>query len=87
MFNFLKSKIKKAEQVKPIDFFKSMGKLEIKDGDIIILKNSRRLSSESIIKIKERMEELISNNYNNEIIILDEGIDIGVIGKQDIKEK
>jgi len=64
-----------------IKFIESFGKLEIREGDTIVLKNKYKLNDSAIYNIRQGIEEYkkkigIENLY---ILILEEGMEIGVI--------
>ena len=63
-------------------YLKTMQKLEIKDGDILVFKFPYKVNSGVLINfsrhVKEKIKEL---GYDIEIIILEEGIDVGILRK------
>jgi len=88
MNNETDKKIKDA--VKPwqddINFLQSMQKLEIKEGDIIVLRHSCRLSEQAAANLKSQIEEIIrSSGFNIKVMVLEDGMDIGVLQKEILK--
>jgi hypothetical protein len=67
-----------------IKFIESFGKLELKEGDIIVLKTDRKLSSNEFENVGRSMDMIIKRwGFENvNCLILDEGMDIGVISKK-----
>ena len=67
-----------------IKFIESFGKLEVKEGDTIVLKTQRKMSQAEHHNIREGFETYkkkigIENLY---CLILEDGMDIGVINKK-----
>jgi len=89
MNDILDKKIK--EIVKPwqddINFLQSMQKLEVKDGDIVVLRHPCKLSEKTTIILKTHIEEIIkSGGFNVKVMVLEEGMDIGILSKPIKKE-
>lgn len=81
----LDKKIK--EIVKPwqddIVFLESMQKLEVKDGDIIVLHPPYKLSRETTIMLQNAIEATIrSGGFNTKVMVLEDGMDIGILRKE-----
>ena len=76
------------EESEKVDYFQSMQKLKIKDGDVIVLKCKQKLSSETAKHLSEAYQKAMEGFRIKDIkvLILEEGIDIGVITKG-VKEK
>jgi len=75
-----------SEEVDKIDFIQAMSTLEIKDGDIIVLKSSERLSAATIDRLREEIINALSDNdlfKDHKILVLDNRLDIGVLRKCD----
>jgi len=70
-----------------IDFIESLGKLEYQDGDIIVLKCSHNLSLEEHANIQEVIKEHIAPYGKVKVIILEDGIDIGILRKKIEEDK
>lgn len=65
-----------------INFLQSMQKLELKEGDIIVLRHPYKLSEETIVNLKSQIQLIIkSAGFNVKIMVLEEGMDIGVLRK------
>lgn len=57
---------------------------EIKDGDLVIVKSNRYLSSTDIDRIKGMLKRRLMTDYPNiKIMILDEGIDLEIKSEED----
>ena len=81
----LDKKIKKI--VKPwqndINFLQSMQKLELKEGDIVVLRHPYKLSSDTITRLKTEIKEHIrAGGFNVKVMVLEEGMDIGLLRKE-----
>lgn len=68
-----------------VDYFQSIQKLDIKDGDVIVLKCKQRLSPEAFKNLKEAYQTAMEGFRIKDIkvLILEEGIDIGVLRGKD----
>lgn len=65
-----------------IEFIKSIQKVDIKDGDIIIIKHPLVLSSEARKRLGEAVKNIMKDCcINNKVMVLDEGMDIGVLSR------
>lgn len=66
-----------------IQFLQNMKKLEVKDGDIIVLQYSHVLSEKAIVNMREAIREILQGfSVNVEVMILQEGMEIGVLTKE-----
>jgi len=74
--------------LKEIDCLQLMQKLEIKDGDVIVLKCKQKITNEAAKHMRESYQTAMEGFSIKDIkvLILEEGIDIGVITKG-VKEK
>jgi hypothetical protein len=64
------------------EFIKTVQKLEVKDGDIIILKCEEKLSLDSINRLKAEKEKFFKERgYNISLFVLEGGSDINVFTK------
>ena len=64
-------------------FLQSMQKLEIKDGDIIVLKYPGVLSETASKALKRAFHDMMNSfGYKIHIIVLEENMDIGVLQKK-----
>lgn len=76
MFN----KIKKSLSKSKIDFIQSFGKLELKDGDILVLKSPRTLSGEETTNLKISLKTYLEKlPIKVRMIILEDGMDVGIL--------
>jgi len=68
---------------KDTQFIQSMQKLDIKDGDLIVLKYPGILPAKTSISIRESLQEALRKwGYNGlKVILLEDGMDIGVFKK------
>jgi len=67
------------EPEKDFEMLITLGKfaaLRLRPGDVLVLKVNRSLPAESIFRIKTRLSGFFPNN---EIFILDNGVDIGIL--------
>ena len=66
-----------------IKFLQSMQKLEIKEGDIVILRHPYKLSEQATANLKTSIEKVIrSGGFNVKVMVLEEGMDIGILSKE-----
>ena len=74
--------VNKADE--PVCFLESMQKLEVKDGDIVVLKHSIALSHDSQIKLRDVFKKIIKTfGCDVHVMLLEEGMEIGVLTKGD----
>ena len=66
-----------------IRFLQSVQKLDVKDGDIIVLKHPGVLKSETAVYLRESLQEALHKwGYNGlKVVLLEEGMDMGVLRK------
>ncbi len=77
MFNLSKKKKSNKPQ---IDLIQSFGKLELKDGDIVIIKHPGQLSQKSYQGFTEAFKNIFGKwGLTNHVLILDSGADIGIL--------
>jgi 3-deoxy-D-manno-octulosonic acid (KDO) 8-phosphate synthase len=70
-------------KMEEIEFIESLGKLKIKDGDIIVVKLGKFLSSEQLRRIQKNVKGLLPKGLENvKVMVLDRGTDIGIIRKK-----
>jgi hypothetical protein len=63
-----------------IDFIQSFGKLELKDGDIIVLKSPKALGRKDITNLKIFFETFLKKlPVKIKTIVLEDGLDIGIL--------
>jgi hypothetical protein len=73
----------KGEWVKYVDWFQSMQKLDMKDGDVVVLKCAMKLSPSTYKSIKEAVQEMLKGfGFDVYVIPLEDGMDIGVLRKE-----
>jgi len=66
--------------IENIIFLKSMKKLDVKDGDIVVLKHPGVLSETVRKNLQNSIQESIKNfGFNVRVIVFEEGIDIGLL--------
>ncbi len=65
-----------------IDYIESMKILRCKPGDIVVLKTNRILDAE----IANHIENIIQKVVNNKCLILEDGMDIGVLRNDRIEK-
>ena len=70
--------------VNEIEFIKNMQKLELKDGDLIVLRIGRCLSIHERKALKDTIN-LVSESvgFKNKTLLLEDGIEIGILRKAD----
>lgn len=63
-----------------IEFVKNMQVLEIKPGDLIVLRHPMRLSSHAHQQLTDTLRKILDEQgFNNRIVVLEEGMEIGII--------
>lgn len=68
------------ETRKEVELIKAMQVLEIKTGDVVILKTDIVLSSEAVARLNQAVREhLHAIERNITVFVLEEGMDIGVL--------
>ncbi|MGD0277567.1 MAG: hypothetical protein ABSB79_16250 [Syntrophales bacterium] len=76
---FDRSKKQLVEKIN-IDFIQGFGKLDLKDGDIVILKTQRRLSKEAADGFMKWGESMLKDlPVKVKIALLEDGMDIGIL--------
>ena len=66
----------------PVRFLEDMQRLEVKDGDVIVLRHPMRLSADDIVRLQTFFGDILdSASYKLKVLVLDEGMGIGVLGK------
>ena len=69
---------------KQIDFIQSMQKLQLKPGDLLIVKCPFKIPEQYISKLSESIKNILAlSGFDNKIMILEDGMDIGVLSKGD----
>jgi hypothetical protein len=70
------------QNMEEIEFIQSMQKLELMDGDILVLKHPRTLSDRTRASIKAAIEELATEaGFDIKAFVLEDGMDIGILRK------
>jgi len=73
-------KAKKDSLRQDLAFIQSMQKLEIKDGDIVVIKHPMSLSPAVRKRMAACLQPTIKDfGFNIHVVVLDEGMDIGVL--------
>lgn len=71
------------EMEERVNWLQSMQKLEVKDGDIIVLRYPRVMSKETGERLCASIKEIIKGfGFNVKGMVLEEGMDIGVLRKE-----
>ena len=71
------------EWVKYVDWLQSMQKLDIKDGDTVVLKCGVKLSPPAYKNIKEAVQEILKGfGFDVHVMLFEDGMDIGVLRKE-----
>lgn len=82
MLNRNKS-VKKKEIVKPdinIEVLKTMQKLEVKDGDVVVLRHPFQLSPEAHEFLRSTMKDILHDfGIDVHVMVLEEAMDIGIL--------
>jgi argonaute-like protein implicated in RNA metabolism and viral defense len=69
-----------------IDYLESMQKLEVKDGDILVLRHTGILSPAGADGIRYAVKKIIKDSgFDVKVLILEEGMKIGVLRKEEVK--
>lgn len=72
-----------AEMKERVNWLQSMQKLEVKDGDIVVLRHPGKLSKTTIDAIKSAVQAMIKEyGFNVHVMVFEEGMKIGVLSKQ-----
>ncbi len=67
------------------EFIKSMSVLSLQESDIIVFKTDMRLTVKNMALLKDNLQEGIEYvGLKNKVMLLTEGIDIGVLRKENI---
>lgn len=78
--------LQKAE-MDSFNFLQSMQKLDVKEGDIVVLRHPYKLSEQVATNLRTQIKEIIkSSGFNVKVMVLEEGMDIGILTKE-IKER
>jgi len=65
-----------------VRFLEGMQKLEVKDGDTVVIKTPLALSAQTHKNLREAIKQQIKDfGYNVNVMLLEEGMDIGVLTK------
>ena len=72
--------------MKNVEIIESFGKLEINDGDVVVLKTDRKLSMAAHEQVKNSFADDFEKwGFKNiRIMILEDGLDIGILRKSDV---
>ncbi len=72
-----------AEMEERVNWLQSMQKLEVKDGDIVVLRHPGILSNTCIVNLRDTVQEIIKKfGFNVHVMVFEEGVEIGVLGTQ-----
>ena len=87
-WSIFKKKSAKDAEVHPVEYLESMQKLDVKDGDILILKHPGPLSAQAYTSLKNCIEDAIERfGFKVHVMILEEGMGIGVLRPKKGKPK
>jgi hypothetical protein len=71
-----------AEMEERANWLRTMQKLDVKNGDIIVLRNARPLPMETVVNLKEAIKKIMEGyGFKVHVMILQEGTDICVLRK------
>jgi len=70
---------KKKPTLNEIEFIQSIGKLEPKKGDLIVIKTNHQLNDKLTAEIRESMRQAFGFDPDFKIIILEDGMDVGIL--------
>lgn len=61
----------------------SMQKLEVRDGDIIVVRHPLSLEAGTILRMRAVIQEIfMMHGFNIKVVIFDEGMDIGILRRE-----
>jgi len=67
-----------------VEFLQSMQVLDLKDDDIVVVRHPSVLSTETAVRIRSVFMDMFKNwGLNVHVIVFDEGMDIGILIKED----
>ena len=93
MFNIFKPKVtdeQVMEVIKPmlaemeerVNWLQSMQKLDVKDGDIVVLRHPGVLAKDSAKKLKKFVRKIVKGHgFDVHVMVFEEGMEIGVLRK------
>ncbi|MCE5211994.1 MAG: hypothetical protein LLG40_10605 [Deltaproteobacteria bacterium] len=87
-WNLFKKRIKKevdnaVSENMNIQFLKNMQKLEVKDGDIVVMKSPYKLSQSVADNLRAAVQELIKDyGFNVHVMVLEQDMEIGILTKE-----
>ena len=68
---------------KYIDWLQSMQKLDVKDGDVVVLKYTMTLSPSAYKHLKEGVQEMLKGfGFDIHVILIEDGMEIGLLRKE-----
>ncbi|MFA5458387.1 MAG: hypothetical protein WC261_12235 [Synergistaceae bacterium] len=74
-----------AEMEKRVNWLQSMQKLDVKDGDIVVLRCRQKLSTETYKHLKAALQEIIKGfGFDVHVMLLEDGMEIGAVRKEDL---
>lgn len=72
-----------AEMEERVNWLQSMQKLEIKNGDIVVIRHPGILKKEAIDNLKFTIQAMIKKyGFDVHVMVFEEGLEIGVLRKQ-----
>ena len=94
MFNIFRSKVtdnQVREVIKPmlaemeerVNWLQSMQKLDVKDGDIVIFRYPHVMRYDAHKNLRDALKETLKNfGYDVHVMVLEDGLEIGVLRKE-----
>ena len=71
-----------ADMEERVNWLQSMQKLDVKDGDIVVLRHPGVLSKDSAKKLKKFVRKIVKGHgFDVHVMVFEEGMEIGVLTK------
>jgi hypothetical protein len=62
-----------------------IGKLQLKDGDVLVVKTDRPMSHDATERARKHLKSLLPRDVT--IMIIDQGVDLSVLTRTEIEER
>ncbi len=62
-----------------------IGKLQLRDGDVLVVKTDRPLSTDATDRVRKHLKGLLPRDVT--IMIIDRGVELSVLTKAEIEER
>lgn len=62
-----------------------IGKLQLKDGDVLVVKTDRPMSHDATERVRKHLKSLLPRDVT--IMIIDQGVDLSVLTRTEIEER